>query len=335
MDLNIVWFILITVLFSGFFLLEGFDYGVGHLAPFITDDAKERRLLLHTIAPVWDGNEVWMITAGGALFAAFPHVYATLFSAFYLPLFLLLMALILRGAGIELRNRSAFPEWHNFWDWAVSFGSALPAFLWGVTVTNLCAGLEINANMIYIGKMLDLLSGYTLVGGLTFLAVFSFHGAAFLLLRLSHSPLEERVSRMGRRVGLVAIAAFAIYLGLTAVHTDIFSMTVAPLLLIAAAVVFIVGYGFFFKGRPVPAFALTSAAIVLTTVGVFTALFPNLMISNMNPAYSLTIYNAASSPYTLTVMTIAAACLVPVVLIYQGWTYWVFRKRVTLHDMEH
>ena len=140
---------------------------------------------------------------------------------------------------------------------------------------------------------------------------------------------------MGRRVGIVAIAAFAIYLGLTAVHTDIFSMTVAPLLLIAAAAVFIVGYGCFCKGRPVPAFALTSAAIVLTTVGVFAALFPNLMISNMNPAYSLTIYNAASSPYTLTVMTIAAACLVPVVLIYQGWTYWVFRKRVTLHDMEH
>ena len=335
MDLNIVWFILITVLFSGFFLLEGFDYGVGHLAPFITGDAKERRLLLHTIAPVWDGNEVWMITAGGALFAAFPHVYATLFSAFYLPLFLLLMALILRGAGIELRNRSAFEEWHNFWDWAVSFGSALPAFLWGVTVANLCAGLEINANMIYIGKMLDLLSGYTIVGGLAFLFVFSFHGAAFLLLRLAHSPLEERVSRMGRRVGIVAIAAFAIYLGLTAVHTDIFSMTVAPLLLIAAAVVFIVGYVCFFRGRPVPAFALTSAAIVLTTVGVFAALFPNLMISNMNPAYSLTIYNAASSPYTLTVMTIAAACLVPVVLIYQGWTYWVFRKRVTLHDMEH
>ena len=335
MDLNIVWFILITVLFSGFFLLEGFDYGVGHLAPFITDDAKERRLLLHTIAPVWDGNEVWMITAGGALFAAFPHVYATLFSAFYLPLFLLLMALILRGAGIELRNRSAFEEWHNFWDWAVSFGSALPAFLWGVTVANLCAGLEINANMIYIGKMLDLLSGYTIVGGLAFLFVFSFHGAAFLLLRLAHSPLEERVSRMGRRIGLVAIAVFAVYLGLTAVHTEIFSMTVAPLLLIAAAVVFIVGYVCFFRGRPVPAFALTSAAIVLTTVGVFAALFPNLMISNMNPAYSLTIYNAASSPYTLTVMTIAAACLVPVVLIYQGWTYWVFRKRVTLHDMEH
>ena len=140
---------------------------------------------------------------------------------------------------------------------------------------------------------------------------------------------------MGRRVGIVAIAAFAIYLGLTAVHTDIFSMTVAPLLLVAAAVVFIVGYVCFFRGRPVPAFALTSAAIVLTTVGVFAALFPNLMISNMNPAYNLTIYNAASSPYTLTVMTIAAACLVPVVLIYQGWTYWVFRKRVTLHDMEH
>ena len=329
MDLNIVWFILITVLFSGFFLLEGFDYGVGHLAPFITDDFKERRLLLHTIAPVWDGNEVWMITAGGALFAAFPHVYATLFSAFYLPLFLLLMALILRGAGIELRNRSAFEEWHNFWDWAVSFGSALPAFLWGVTVANLCAGLEINANMIYIGKMLDLLSGYTIVGGLAFLFVFSFHGAAFLLLRLAHSPLEERVSRMGRRIGLVAIAVFAVYLGLTAVHTEIFSMTVAPLLLIAAAVVFIVGYVCFFRGRPVPAFALTSAAIVLTTVGVFAALFPNLMISNMNPAYSLTIYNAASSPYTLTVMTIAAACLVPVVLIYQGWTYWIFRKRIT------
>ena len=335
MDLNIVWFILITVLFAGFFLLEGFDYGVGFLSPFITEDAVERRLLLHTIAPVWDGNEVWMITAGGAMFAAFPHVYATLFSAFYLPLFLLLMALILRGAGIELRNRSACEHWHSFWDWAVSFGSALPAFLWGVTVANLCVGLEINANMIYIGKMLDLISIYTIVGGLAFLFVFAFHGAAFLLLRLQHSPLEERVAAVGCKTGLMAILSFAAFLALTAVHTTILSMRVAPLLLIGAAVVFIVGYAAFTRGRPVPAFAFSSTAIILTTVGVFTALFPNLMISSMNPAYNLTIYNAASSPYTLTIMTIAAGCLVPVVLIYQGWTYWVFRTRITLHDVEH
>ena len=189
MDLNILWFILITVLFTGFFFLEGFDYGVGILLPFISPRDEERRLVLRTIAPVWDGNEVWMITAGGALFAAFPHVYATMFSTFYLALFLMLLALIMRGMAFELRNRHESLSWHRFWDGAIFFGSALPAFLWGVAVTNLLRGLPINAHMIYTGSFFNLLSPYTIMGGLAFFFVFTFHGAAFLTLRLASGGL--------------------------------------------------------------------------------------------------------------------------------------------------
>ena len=170
MDLTILWFILITVLFTGFFFLEGFDYGVGGLLPFLSSDEEERGEVLRTITPVWDGNEVWMITAGGALFAAFPHVYATMFSAFYLALFLMLVALILRGVAFDLRGRQESRCWKRFWDGAICFGSVVPAFLWGVAVTNLIAGLPINEKMIYMGGFFDLLTPYTIVGGLAFAA---------------------------------------------------------------------------------------------------------------------------------------------------------------------
>ena len=174
MDLTILWFILITVLFTGFFFLEGFDYGVGGLLPFLSSDEEERGEVLRTITPVWDGNEVWMITAGGALFAAFPHVYATMFSAFYLALFLMLVALILRGVAFDLRGRQESRCWKRFWDGAICFGSIVPAFLWGVAVTNLIAGLPINEKMIYMGGFFDLLTPYTIVGGLAFLMELEF-----------------------------------------------------------------------------------------------------------------------------------------------------------------
>ena len=172
MELNVIWFILLTVLFIGFFFLEGFDYGVGALLPFLGKTDLERRIIINTIGPVWDGNEVWMITAGGAMFAAFPHVYATLFSGFYLALFLMLVALIGRGVAFEFRSKEEYPQWRATWDWLIFFGSVIPAVLWGVTVTNLIQGVPIDAKMHFVGSFFDLLSPYTLVGGIAFLFVF-------------------------------------------------------------------------------------------------------------------------------------------------------------------
>ena len=183
MELNVIWFILLTVLFIGFFFLEGFDYGVGALLPFLGKTDLERRIVINTIGPVWDGNEVWMITAGGAMFAAFPHVYATLFSGFYLALFLMLVALIGRGVAFEFRSKEEYPQWRATWDWLIFFGSVIPAVLWGVTVTNLIQGVPIDAKMHFVGSFFDLLSPYTLVGGVACLFGFIFHGAIYLNLK--------------------------------------------------------------------------------------------------------------------------------------------------------
>lgn len=335
MDLNILWFILITVLFTGFFFLEGFDYGVGILTPFVTPHEEERSLLLRTIAPVWDGNEVWMITAGGALFAAFPHVYATMFSTFYLALFLMLVALIFRGVAFELRGRHESLAWRRFWTAAICFGSLIPAFLWGVAVTNLIKGLPINAHMIYTGTFFDLLTPYTVIGGLAFLFVFAFHGAAFLTLRLANAGLILRLRHTAQKIGLAAIVCFIFCMLLTYTNTDLFKSRLAVLLLFAAALSFVLGYLCMGIQKYIPSFVLSSLSIVLTTAAFFAGLFPRLMVSSLQADWSLTIYNASSTPYTLSIMSIAAGCLVPVILIYQIWTYWIFRKRVTPDDLEH
>lgn len=334
MDLNILWFILIVVLFTGFFFLEGFDYGVGILMPFLSPHDKERTLILRTIAPVWDGNEVWMITAGGALFAAFPHVYATMFSTFYIALFLMLLALIFRGVAFELRSKEACACWHKLWEGAIFFGSALPAFLWGVAVTNLLRGLPISEKMIYLGSFWDLLSLYTILGGLAFFFVFAFHGAAFLSLRIRHGGLLLRIQALARPIGLLAIIAFLFCMLLTWSSTDLFKSPLAAAALVGAALVFVIGYVCMLSRRFLPSFIASSLAIALTTIAFFAGLFPRLMVSSLQPDWSLTIYNAASTPYTLTIMSIAAGCLVPVVLIYQIWTYWIFRKRISLNDLE-
>ena len=335
MELNVIWFVLITVLFTGFFFLEGFDYGVGILLPFVSDDDVERGMIVRTIGPVWDGNEVWMITAGGALFAAFPHVYATMFSTFYLALFLMLLALILRGVAFELRGKHECLCWRRGWDAAICFGSAVPAFLWGVAVTNLIQGLPIDGNMHYQGTFFDLLTPYTIVGGVTFLLVFIFHGAAFLTLRLQSTGMIMRLRRIAVGFGRAAILAFLVCMYFTYAETDLFNNSLAGIMMFAAAATFVAGWFSMLKRSCKPAFILGSLAIVCTTVSFFAGLFPRLMVSSLMPDWSLTIYNAASTQNTLELMTIAAACFVPVVLIYQGWTYWIFRKRVTEEDVHY
>jgi cytochrome d ubiquinol oxidase subunit II len=334
MELNVLWFILVAVLFTGFFFLEGFDYGVGMLLPFIGKNDVERRTVINTIGPFWDGNEVWMITAGGALFAAFPHVYATMFSGFYMALFLMLLALILRGVAIEFRSKDESSQWRSTWDWMIFIGSCLPALLWGVAVTNLIQGIPINAKMQYAGSFFDLLSPYTLVGGIAFLLVFLFHGALFLTLRVE-GELIERSRRSAVSIGVLAAAAFLVLVGLTYTNTDLFKSVLASTSLLGAVVVFVLGYVLVWMKKFGWAFAMSGLAIVFTTVAFFSGLFPRIMVSSLNPMWNLTIYNASSSAYTLKIMSFAALALVPIVLAYQGWTYWVFRKRVSAKELEY
>ena len=334
MELNVIWFILLTVLFIGFFFLEGFDYGVGALLPFLGKTDLERRIVINTIGPVWDGNEVWMITAGGAMFAAFPHVYATLFSGFYLALFLMLVALIGRGVAFEFRSKEEYPQWRSTWDWLIFFGSVIPAVLWGVTVTNLIQGVPIDAKMHFVGSFFDLLSPYTLVGGIAFLFVFIFHGAIYLNLK-TEGELRVRSRKAALTCGIVAALACLTLVGLTYAKTDLFKSAAAGGALCGAIATFLAAYGLIRLNRSGWAFLLSGLTILLTTAGFFLGLFPRLIVSSLNPDWSLTIHNAASSPYTLKLMTVAAFILVPVVLVYQAWSYWVFRQRITGKHLEY
>jgi len=329
MDLNTVWFILITILFTGFFFLEGFDYGVGILLPFLGKDDDERRAIINSIGPVWDGNEVWMITAGGALFASFPNVYATLFSGFYLALVLMLVALILRGVAFEFRGKRESKSWRSLWDWAIFTGSLLPAFLWGVAVANLMRGFAIEQDMNYYGGLLPLLNPYALLGGLVFVSLFIMHSTNFLTRKLSDAVVE-RVKKVAFPSWIVAAALTVAFVIWTIFATDILTKPgingLLPALLAAANLLVT---GWLIRTRKSGwAFVTGSLTIVFATVMVFTGLYPRILISNLDPTWSLTVVNAASSPYTLKVMTIIAAIFVPIVLVYQGWTYWIFRKRV-------
>jgi len=334
MELNVLWFILVGVLFTGFFFLEGFDYGVGMLLPFLGRNDVERRVIINTIGPVWDGNEVWMITAGGAMFAAFPHVYATMFGGFYMALFLMLMALIVRGVAFEFRSKDESSAWRSTWDWMIFIGSFIPALLWGVAVTNLIKGVPINEKMIYVGTFFDLLSPYTLVGGIAFLLVFLFHGALFITLKVE-GEMIERARKLALGAGAAAAVAFLACVALTYTNTDLFKSALGGTALWGAVATFVAGYAFTWLKRYGWGFTMSGLAIALTTVAFFAGLFPRIMVSSLNPAWSLTVYNASSTPYTLKIMTIAALTLVPVVLAYQIWTYWVFRKRVTEKQLEY
>lgn len=330
MDLNILWFILIAVLYIGFFVLEGFDFGVGMLLPFLAKNDNERRAMINTIGPHWDGNEVWLLTAGGATFAAFPMWYATMFSGFYLPLFLLLLALIVRGVAFEFRSKDDNPRWRAMWDWAIVIGSFLPALLLGVAFANLARGVPIDAEFQYAGGFFNLLNWYALLGGITTVLIFTLHGAIFLSMKTT-AGLMERSQKMARRLWIPAVIVLVLFGVGTYLETGILSaLGVNPGLVPILSVAAILLVGFFLnRKREMWAFVMTSLAIATSLITLFMIMFPNVMISSLNPEWSLTIYNAASSGRTLTVMTIVALIFVPLVLIYQGWSYWVFRKRIT------
>jgi cytochrome d ubiquinol oxidase subunit II len=335
MDLNTLWFILIVVLFIGFFLLEGFDYGVGILLPFLGKDDSDRRVLLNTIGPFWDGNEVWLITAAGAIFAAFPHWYATMFSGFYLALVLMLLALIVRGVGFEFRSQEKHPAWRGLWDWMIFFGSFVPAVLWGLALGNLLRGVPIDANMQYVGGIANLFNPYALLGGLAMLSVFVLHGAVFLGLK-TRGEIMERARTAAMRVWLPAVVLIFAFFIAGYFATDMYTrLGLDPGVTAFAAGGALLAAGWFIRRRNHAwAFLMTSVGLPLGAITVARTLYPRVMISSLNEPWSLTIYNASSSPYTLRVMTIVALIAVPIVLLYQGWSYWVFRQRLGREDVQ-
>jgi cytochrome d ubiquinol oxidase subunit II len=330
MDLNTLWFILIAVLFIGYFVLEGFDLGVGIWLPFLGKDDKERRMIINTIGPHWDGNEVWLITAGGAMFAAFPNWYATLFSGFYLALFLMLVALIFRGIAIEFRSKDDNPVWRKFWDWAICIGSFVPSLLWGVAFANFLKGVPIDASMTYVGTFWNLINIYSLLGGLVTLFGFMLQGAIFLTLK-TVEPIHSRARKAALGVFIPTVLVLLAEIVATYFYTDILAkLGINPGVVPVFGVLALLAAGYFVKiGRDGWAFITHTLTIILTTSTIFMALFPRVMVSSLGSDLSLTIYNAASGPTTLRTMTIVALIFVPIVLAYQGWNYWIFRKRIT------
>ncbi len=329
MELTTVWFCLIAVLWIGYFALEGFDFGVGMLLPVLGREERERRVLINTIGPVWDGNEVWVLVAGGATFAAFPEWYATLFSGFYLPLLLILVALIVRGVAFEYRAKRDDATWRARWDLAIFWGSLLPAVLWGVAFGNILRGVPIDSEMEYVGGFFNLLNPYALLGGLTTLTLFLTHGAMYVALK-TDGPIRREARSLATRSGLAAALVAVVFLVWTQVDTG---SVASGVLFVLAALALLAGVAAAGAAREGWAFLGTFVTIALAVAGLFAALFPDVMPTSLVDGTSLTTTNAAATAYTLKIMTGVAVVFTPIVLVYQGWTYWVFRKRISVHHI--
>ncbi|MBQ1160734.1 cytochrome d ubiquinol oxidase subunit II [Streptomyces sp. A73] len=329
MQLTDVWFVVIAVLWIGYFFLEGFDFGVGILTKLLARDRAERRVLINTIGPVWDGNEVWLLSAGGATFAAFPEWYATLFSGFYLPLLVILVCLIVRGVAFEYRAKRPEERWQRNWEHAIFWTSLITAFLWGVAFANIVRGVKIDAEMEYVGGLTDLFNPYALLGGLVTLTLFTFHGAVFTALK-TLGDIRTRARRLATGVGAAAAVLAVVFLLWTQADRGDTASLVAT---VVAAVALLAALGTNLAGREGWSFTFSGLAIVAAVAMLFLSLFPDVMPSTLNEDWSLTVTNAASTPYTLKIMTWCAAIATPVVLLYQGWTYWVFRKRIGTHHL--
>ncbi len=331
MNLQNFWFVLIGVLWAGYFVLEGFDFGVGMLLPWVPRNERERGVLLESIGPVWDGNEVWLVVAGGATFAAFPAWYATLFSGFYIALLLVLFFLIIRVVSFEWRGKSDSPRWRAVWAGANTLGSFGAPLIWGIAFANLVQGVPLNSSHDYAGDFWDLFSVYTVLGGVTVVVLFAFHGAGYLTLRTT-GDLCERAAHASRRLALPALvlgAAFLVWTVKVAVDNNDKPVLTPAIPAAATAVVLVVAILLSFARRRAWAFGLTAAAVALVVATIFTSLYPRVMVSSPDFANSLTIANSASAHYTLQVMTVVALIVTPIVLLYQSWTYYVFRARIT------
>jgi cytochrome d ubiquinol oxidase subunit II len=330
MELTTVWFGLIAVLWIGYFILEGFDFGVGMLLRVVAKNEGERRAIITTLGPLWDGNEVWLLVAGGATFAAFPEWYATLFSGFYLPLLLILVALIVRGVAFEYRSKHGDTVWRERWDLAISISSFVPALLWGVAFANIVRGVPLEVselgNVEYAGGFFNLLNPYALLGGLVTLTLFLTHGAIFLALK-TDGPIRTRSNEIAGKIGLVAAVLAVTFLVWTQLAYSEKAWTWIPIL--GAAGMWVAGLAANRVRREGWAFFFSAATLLLAVVSLFSVLYPNVMPNIDRLLPGLDINNASSTDYTLKVMTIVAVVFTPIVLVYQSWTYWIFRKRLS------
>jgi len=326
-----LWFILIALFFTGFFVLEGFDFGVGILHMIVGRTDDERRVVINTIGPLWDGNEVWLIVAGAAMFAAFPGWYATMFSSLYLALVLLLVSLILRGVSFEYRGRRAGVRWRRTWDWLLTVGSVLAPLLIGVALGDLLVGLPIDSAQEYTGSFWNLLTPYGVFTGLTLVTICVLHGATFITLKTT-GEIRDRAAALARRaapVTAVVILVFATWTQLTINKGVVPSLVSVGAVLAVLAVIWLIR-----EGHEGSAFAMTTIAMATTVLTIFADLYPRVMVSSTNPDYNLTVANTAAGPYALKVMTVVAVVFFPLVLVYQGWTYYVFRRRISAADLE-
>ena len=333
MGLETFWFCLIGVLWAAYFLLEGFDFGVGMLLGLLSrGDAaakdRDRRVMINTIGPVWDGNEVWLLTAGGATFAAFPEWYATMFSGFYLPLLLILLALIVRVVSFEWRGKIDDPRWRSLADRCLIVGSWVPAVLWGVAFGNLVRGVELDAGHQYVGGFWALLNPFSLLAGATTALIFLTHGAVFLALK-SDGDVRARAGAFAARSSIVTLVVAGAWAVWAQIAYSVPWTWAAVVVAAGALVVLVVSAQRRQEGR---AFLASAVAIVAAVVLIFGSMYPDVMPA-FDPANSLTVTNASSTSYTLTVMTWVAVVLTPLVLLYQGWTYWVFRRRISANHI--
>jgi len=331
MDLNTICFGLVGFLFIGYLVLEGFDYGVGMLFPFLGRSDAERQAIIQTLAPVWEGNQVWLIAAGAALFAGFPNAYATLFSGLYLALLLILVTLILRGVAFQFRDKAATPIWRNFWDWALFAGSIIPALLWGVAIGNLLQGLPIDGEKQYAGTLGDLFSAYTIITGFLFVLLFMLHGVNYLALKLDRR-LIARIKPAGIKLGKITLGVAALFGLLTynLAGSDARVITGTALLLAAGAIFFACPRKD--DGQIVKNFIFSALAIIASVGAVFLALFPRIVVSNLNPKWSLDIYNSASNPLALESLIFVIGIVLPVILAFEGWKYYIFRQRILVQQ---
>jgi cytochrome bd ubiquinol oxidase subunit II len=335
LDYQTIWFVLWGVLWAVYFMTDGFDLGIGILYPFLGKDDQEKRMMINSIGPVWDGNEVWLVTAGGATFAAFPVAYALIFSYLYMPLLIILFALILRGVAFEFRAKGVAEGWRQGWDLAIFCGSLFPALFFGVAFGNLFQGLPID-NLGYQGSLLGLLNPYGLVTGLLFVAMFVCHGALYLAIRTG-DDLGRRAARFAVKAWVLLVLMAVLFFVDTAFVTNLYAnylKNVAWLVMPTLAVASLMGIGVLaMKNQYERAFLASCVTILLVIMTGVMGLYPQLLPSKIDPRYGLTICNASSSTYTLKIMTVVALLFVPLVVAYQLWVYWVFRHPVTKEDV--
>ena len=336
MELQTIWFFLWGLLWALFFMTDGFDFGVGMLYPFLGKNESEKAVMRHSLGPVWDGNEVWLIAAGGVTFAAFPPVYSVMFSSLYSALMLILFALILRGVSFEFQNQVDHPAWRQVWDVCIFVGSLVPALLFGVAFANIFSGIPIGEDGVSYVTLFSLLNGYGLLGGLLFVSLFLVHGALWLTVR-TEGDLQRRADRVARTTWAVLLAVAVVFLVASAYATDLYANYLAyPILfiLVILDVAALVAIRYFLRlAAYFKAWIASALTIVLCTFFGVVGLFPNLFPSSVSPEYSLTAFNASSSPLTLTIMLVVVLIFVPIVVAYQVWTYRLFTDKISESEL--